>query len=331
MKTFSLYFIILLFIFSCTEKKTRKSIDINKTPHQGAYIDDTLPKDSALLFAKNFISTGMNERDAAFSPGMKEFYYTIQITRNFVAIVYSKKIDGNWSQPEIASFSGKYKDLEPVFHPNGKKLFFVSNRPAEEGQEINDFDIWYVDRNEGQWSEPKNIGKPVNTDNNEFYPSFTNDGTLYFCTKSENSIGGEDLFYSSIVNDKFTEPKNMGDSINSKYDEYNAHISPDGSFIIYTTHGWGKGYGSGDLYIAFKDQNGQWRSPVNMGHKINSPYFEYCPSLSPDGKYLFFTSHRLNTAIQYQEMTYNGLQKIYNSPGNGNGDLYWISTEIFKN
>jgi Tol biopolymer transport system component len=286
----------------------------------------------AQLFSKNIISTGMYERDAALSPDGKEFYFTISLNRTVTYIACSHFKNGKWTKPEIAEFSGKYHDLEPVFHPDGQRLFFVSNRPVNKNTDkTKDFDIWYVERKDNSWGEPKNLGAPVNSPANEFYPSFTHDGTIYFCAKYKNSKNGEDIYYCPYQNGKYQTPVNIGDSINTPSAEYNAFIAPDGSYIMYNTHGKGKGYGSGDIYISFKNKDGEWMQPVNMGNKINTPQFEFCPSLSPDGKYLFFTSQKTKPGITEKCNSYDKFIKFHNQPQNGNADIYRISTKIIEN
>jgi len=288
------------------------------------------PVEEPELFAKNVIATGMNERDAALSPDGNSFYYTVQYNREVNAIAYIQLLDGRWTKPKLVSFSGEYEDLEPVFHPDGERLFFVSNRPLKAGEKPKDFDIWYVKREVDGWSEPINPGSPLNTSASEFYPSFTSEGTIFFCAKRENSIGGEDIFYSETKDGKFLPPKNPGDSINTKSAEYNAFISPDGSFLMYNTHGRGEGYGNGDIYIAFKNDKGEWKKPVNMGDKVNSGYFEFCPSLSPDGKYFFFTAQRMSKNMTSGLYTYKNMLEWHNQPKNGTGDIYWMDAGFIE-
>lgn len=122
----------------------------------------------------------------------------------------------------------------------------------------------------------------------------------------------------------------MGDIINTPSGEYNAFIAPDGSYIMYNTSGKGKGFGSGDIYIAFKNNAGQWMEPINMGDKINTPRFEFCPSLSPDGKYLFFTSQKTNPEIAKGCNSYEKFEKFHNQPQNGNADIYRIDADIIQ-
>lgn len=133
------------------------------------------------IFGEGIISTWMYERDMALSPDGKEIFYTIVSPLNvFSAIIYMHKDEkNNWSKPEVASFSGEYSDMEPAFTGDGKKLFFVSNRPLI-GDTAKDFDIWYIEKINGKWAQPVNIGKPINTEANELYPSVASNVNLYF-------------------------------------------------------------------------------------------------------------------------------------------------------
>jgi Tol biopolymer transport system component len=132
------------------------------------------------LLAEGIICTGQGERDFALSPDGNEMFYTLQAPQAgvFQTIIYRvKEAPGKWSAPAIAPFAGNYSDLEPAFSPDGKKLFFASNRPVS-GTKMKDFDIWVVEKKNGRWGVPQNIGSPVNTEADEFYPSITNSGNL---------------------------------------------------------------------------------------------------------------------------------------------------------
>ncbi len=289
--------------------------------------------DRVHLFAPGIVSTGMNERDACLSPDRETFYFTIQPQRGISVIVFSTLKNGKWLQPKVASFSGVYNDIEPVFHPDGKRLFFVSNRPNPEDSTRTDFDIWYVKKEKNGWSQPVNIGGPVNREGNEFYPSFTKNGDIYYCASYDDATGGEDLYMARASNEGYGSVENLGDSVNTKAAEYNAFVHPDGDYIVYTSHGWGEGEGGGDLFVAFKDEKGHWKRAINAGDIINSSSFEFCPSLSPDGTVLFFTSYRSREYLPHNgSFTYPDLQKIHNSPGSGrNGDIYYVSEDVIRN
>lgn len=281
----------------------------------------------AELFGKDFISTGISERDFALSPDGAELFYTIQSPQGiFQTIVYSKKDSkGKWIKPEVASFAGKFSDLEPAFTADGKKLFFSSNRPLS-GSEIKDFDIWVVEKEAGKWGEPQNLGAPVNTTEDEFYPSITNTGNLYFTAAYKNGLGKEDVFIAKFENGKYGEPVPLDTAVNSKTYEFNAFISPDEDFIIFTSYGRKDDTGRGDLYMSIKDASGNWQPAKNLS-MLNSAELDYCPFVSFDKRMLFFTSERnsLKKSFTDKPIKIDKLVKSFTSPQNGGGDIYWIS------
>jgi Tol biopolymer transport system component len=107
----------------------------------------------------------------------------------------------------------------------------------------------------------------------------------------------------------------MDAGINTKEADWTCYIAPDESYFIFCSFRKG-GFGSGDLYVCFKEKNGSWSKPINMGDKINTNLNERFPNVTPDGKYLFFNSTK---KIQ---------GAASDSPGNGYGDMYWISAKI---
>jgi Tol biopolymer transport system component len=155
------------------------------------------------------------------------------------------------------------------------------------------------------WSEPENLGPLVNGGEHQIYPTVTEDSTLYFQSRREGNIGGSDIYRSRWVNGRYAKPENLGDAINSEANEGDVLIAPDESFLIVSTRGLPDSHGRSDLYISFRQPDGAWTKVKNMGESINSEATEYCPMISPDGKYLFFTSTR-----------------------SGNGDIYWVDAKV---
>jgi WD40-like Beta Propeller Repeat len=284
------------------------------------------------IVAGNVLSTGLSERDFALSPDGTEIFYTLQSPQGvFQTIVHIRKqTDGSWSKPSVAPFAGKYSDLEPAFSSDGKKLFFSSNRPLS-GTEIKDFDIWVVEKMNGKWDEPKNIGLPVNTKEDEFYPSITKSGNLYFTAAYKTGIGKEDIFMAQWENGKYKEPVHLDTAINSKMYEFNAFVSPEEDFIIFTSYGRKDDKGRGDLYMSLKDASGKWQPAKNLT-LLNSEKLDYCPFVSFDKKSLFFTSERNNLKKSFSDkmVKIEELVKSFTSPQNGGGDIYWISFEKLK-
>ena len=107
--------------------------------------------------------------------------------------------------------------LEPFLSPDGRRLFFVSDRPLHDSIGVKkDFDIWYVERNKSgeKWSNPKNIGKPINSDLDEFYPSISENNNLYFTMESPNGLGKDDIYFCRWNNGKYSDPVLLDENIN---------------------------------------------------------------------------------------------------------------------
>ena len=280
------------------------------------------------LFLEGVISTNLNERDMAISPDGKDMYYTLLGNQNaFSAIIHLEKLSNNkWSAPTVASFSGNFNDLEPAFSPDGKKLFFSSNRPTS-GNKAKDYDIWVTENINGNWSEPENLGPNINTKANEFYPSVAATGNLYFTAEYDKGLGKEDIYVSLWVNGSFTESSALDSAINSDFWEFNAFVSPDESFIIFTSYGRKDDIGGGDLYLSTRNAKDQWQPAQNLG-LINSTKLDYCPFVTADQKTLYFTSKRHNLPSSYAEdVTFEELVRAYNGASNGSDDIYEINFE----
>ncbi|OSY88712.1 hypothetical protein WH52_03280 [Tenacibaculum holothuriorum] len=266
------------------------------------------------IFSPEIFKDLPNVRDFALNKNGDELYFTIESYRkeySFIAVTH--KINGKWSNPKVASFSGQFKDLEPFLSPDGLTLFFASNRKTNNSNEAkNDVDIWYVKRSslKSPWSEPINIGSIINTSANEFYPSVTQKGDLFFTAEYPNSKGKEDIYVSRFVDGKYTTPVSLSSNINSNKYEFNAFVAPDESFIIFTSNGHKNHLGRGDLYISKKDKNNNWLPAEHLGKKINSRGLDYCPFVDINSNTLYFTATKSNIKKSFSEK--KGLDEILN-------------------
>lgn len=259
------------------------------------------------LFAEGLISTTENdELFITFTPDMKRLYFSKREAGGFFTIHFSENNNGVWSNPQVAPFSGKFKDQAPFISPDGKKLFFYSNRPLQGDTPKADNDIWMVKKTKNGWSEPENLGLPINSNLNEAHPSVDKQGNLYFWILEETSgsFGHSDIFISKFINGKYQKPENAGNVINSEYYESSAYISPNGNFIIFCRDDVPGDLGKADIYISYFQQ-GNWTKPKHLGAGINSSVYDFAPIISPDKKYLFFSSNR---TAKKDEM---GKQNIY--------------------
>jgi Tol biopolymer transport system component len=287
---------------------------------------DQDPADTPEIFAPGIISDQYGNRDIAISPNTDELFYTLQYSRGLIStILYSQRINGKWTTPEVASFSGLYNDLEPAFSPDGSKLYFVSNRPLDQTGNKKDYDIWYVTKENGKWQHVINAGTFINSEKDEFYPSVTKSGNIYFTRSAEGRE--EDIFLCRFTDGKYAVAEAMSDSVNSTSDEFNAFVDPDEAFIIFSSFGRKDDMGNGDLYIS-KNIQGAWRNAIHLSAPINSTALDYCPYVSPDKKYFFFTSGRHDIKIPFEKQQgISSLRSLLQSPLNGYDNIYWLKAD----
>ncbi len=294
------------------------------------YLSQKLPDNQAIMFAPYLLSTNFNERDMAISPDGKEIYYSLVLSRTSAMIMVRRYENGKWQAAKVASFSGKSNDIEPAFSPDGKKLFFASSRTLT-GSGTKDFDIWFVERNaDNTWSAPQNMGSPINTAENEYYPSLDKNNTLYYTAKYAGGVGGEDIWASKFENGAYQKPEVLS-GVNTGKDEFNAFIDPNGSYILFSSFGRADDNGGGDLYISLKNADGTWSAGRNIAF-LNSAALDYCPYVSADGSYLFFTSEKTqNLPTTNNPFKTTDLLRRFMTPANGRGDIYWVKmSEVLK-
>jgi len=291
---FGLFLILFLFVFLFSQEDDFPVLT-------GAYLGQKPPDMTPGIFAPGIISTDQNELNSIFSPKGDEFFYAIYSKERKYVMMYTKQIKGAWTKPEVFPFSGEFTDVDMAFSPDGNTFFFCSNRPSI--WERKQMDIWYCVRASDGWSEPQNLGKPVNSAQDETYPWITENGTMYFASSREGGMGDKDLYYSTLINGKYSDPIHLGSAINSEYGEGDTYVAPDEKYLIICSWGRPDSRGRGDLYISFKKKDDTWSKAVNMGDTINTASTEYCPAISPDGNYLFFTS---------------------------GGDIYWVDAKILE-
>lgn len=307
----------------------------------GNTVSEKRPSSPPDIFSENIISTDADEFGSAFTADGNTIYFGKKspstLGSSVIVICYSQFKNGQWETPQVAPFSGRYRDFNPSISPDGSKLFFISDRPGDD-EKKHGGDIWFVEKTKDGWSEPKNIGAPVNTDGWELGCSVTSDGTLYFTSTRDGKSA--DLYRSRLIDGKYREPENLGEAINSPLDELDPFVAPDESYILFACTGRddalaadaGAVYPRADLYISFQ-RDGKWTPPKNLGAPINSGAEESNPFVSRDGKTLFFTSERNFVTIPLPKpLKYSELENHLHSAANGLGDIYQVPfDEVIKN
>lgn len=275
------------------------------------------------LFDKK-LNQFLSVRDFCISEKGNEAFFSIQSLDGKISqIAFITKEKTEWSEPVLMPFCDENMYLEPFLTYDGKRLFFVSDRPNNSSKDgKKNFDIWYVERKnqKGKWSEPINLGSPVNTESDEFYPTLSQNGNLYFTLDAPNGMGKDDIYFSQWNGKNYAAPVLLNDKVNSDGYEFNAFISKDESFLLYTKYNAEGGFGSGDLYISKKDSKGNWQQAENLGNTINTVSMEYCPFYDEKNQTLYFTSRRnklspknFKNIREFQNYlnSENGLSKIY--------------------
>ena len=274
----------------CAEPGNESEAPLEMTAPQ-AYLGENPPGDSPVLFAPGIVSTNTREWSMASTPDGLELFFGV-VTDGRSWILHTMEVDGRWTELAVAPFSGEYDDYDLTMSPDGNRVYFTSNRPPDgAGPVLENSDIWYVDRTDGGWGDPVRFPDPVNSEERDLYPSQSRGGDVYFFSLRPGGFGEFDLYRVAPLGDGFGVPENLGPSINTAENETDACISPDGDYLVFTSTRGG-GFGSGDLYVSFWTNDGGWTRAVNLGETVNTEHLEFCPSVSSDGKYLFFTSNR---------------------------------------
>jgi Tol biopolymer transport system component len=142
-----------------------------------------------------------------------------------------------------------------------------------------------------------NLGSPVNTSFRDSIPNISADGlSLFFASNRPGGFGDQyDLWITTreTINDPWSEPVNLGSTVNSSYYEEEPCISADGLALFFSSERPPGEYLSGDIWVATRPTtNDEWGEPVNLGQNVNTSYVDTAPDISADGSILYFHSDR---------------------------------------
>jgi Tol biopolymer transport system component len=294
-------FIILSFIpilnFNCNPNH---DFQVLKGPYLGQKSSGMKPE----IFAPGVISkAGFHLHSSlAFSPDGSEIYFTKFISEPEVqGTIYFMKQEGNrWTEPRKAFFSGIYNDDSALFTPDGKRLYFSSNRPFGNYPESTNMNIWYVEKTETGWSEPvfeKNVNNP---ESSEWRFAFSKDGSMYLTSGCKGEeMYSFDIYVSHYHNESYEKPCKLDQAFNTNKSETCLVVEPDEGYMIFYRYDRHHPDELG-LYFSYRDKSGKWTEGENMGELFNSGMesVTQAASLSPDGKYLFFLK-RMEEAIYW--------------------------------
>jgi len=248
-----------------------------------------------------------NEWGPVFSPDGNELFYSWQNPNGNqdYKIYHMKKTDGIWSSPALAPFTDKNgsAEIEPNFTPDGKRLYFDSERAGGFGGA----DIWYVEKTDSGWGEPINAGNTINTQFNDNFPSFAEDSTMYFCSDRNKNAWDIDIYYAKYENGKYEDPIRLHDSINTT--NWDACPTVINNKLVFESTPKG-GFGAGDICVSqISDDN--YGKAALMSANFNTNKSEFGIVLSPDKKYLFF-SHKNDAGVYWvdvEALNYYGVKQ----------------------
>ena len=300
------------------------------------------------MFAPGIISTDLDEAGGTFSRDGRDFYFTLlaPYTTNphFGIICVSHFRDGAWQEPEVVSFSGKSLDFGPQLSPDGNQLYFDSIRPVPNAKRAH-FRIWVSQRSGNGWSEPTPLEAPINEDDSDNVdPALAANGDMYFASNRGDPAGHFHIYFAQRTSRHYEQPDKLGSEINSEFNEASPAISPDGKMLVFASTAapedaarrrpqdliaGGKPYPRQDLYLSI-NRGGHWMPATHLEHGINSSAEEVYPSFSPDGKFLFWGSERSQFEIPTQRMDRARVEKLWQGPLNGRGNIYFISVDALE-
>lgn len=200
-------------------------------------------------------------------------------------IYISRHQHGVWSKPAPAPFSGNFSDDDPFVSPDGRWLYFVSERPANEDDETFDADIWRYSLIEEDSLEHLSI----NSESAEYSPVVTASGTLYFASARDGGLGQGDLYRAAPMDSGFHAPERLSAAINSPTGEWNLWVSTDESEIVFEASSRPTNVSApGDLYYSWRTPSG-WTAAMPV-EGLNSRDSDLMPRLHPDGETLYYTT-----------------------------------------
>lgn len=328
MKNTFLPLAVLALCFSaCTKESPQEVLEANSLSASGPYFGfagDTVPQ----LMMPGFISTPIPVFNGTFSPDGKEFVYCVAYLGLSATMVSTTLLpDNTWSEPEVLPFSGPFGGVDPLFSPDGQRLYFTSYRPLDTtSTERKDADIWFVERSGNGWGAPQNLGLPVNTESNQFYNSVANSGNIYFNARDKDTNTSK--IWVAIKTAEGYEVEELRGLINTR-SAGDPFVSPEEDYLIFASRS-SDGPGDSDLYISYQEE-GVWGEPIRLAAPINSPADDKMPFVTKDNKFLIFSSGRMEQS--WDALSKKSLKEIKSkiaSTDNGLENIYWVNADFIE-
>lgn len=275
------FFVFSLLVLTVTNCLSQQS-DFPK--RAGSYFGQKPPGMTPEIFAPGIISIQESaEYGCNFSPDHNEMYFTRNSSSTRAKIWVSKKINNKWSEPSIVEFMDEFPGSESCISPDGEYFFYVR---VNKIQETFEQDIYKVVKTEHGWNGLTRL-TDIDLGNRRISPSVASNGNLYF-SGDYDKPGQKDIYVSEFINGNYSLPINLGEEVNSEFDESHVFVAPDERYILFDSHRPNEN-GKTDIYISVKTNVGLWSKALNIGPPVNSEYSDWYPTVTPDGKYLMFS------------------------------------------
>ncbi|MFT4600165.1 MAG: outer membrane protein OmpA-like peptidoglycan-associated protein [Arenicella sp.] len=207
----------------------------------------------------------------------------------FEDMFYSDHVDGAWTKGvnigKPLNIEGQH-DATIGLSPDGHTLFIYNDKKGNG-------DIYISTDEDGSWSKPEQLGKNINTDAHEPDASLSFDGKrLYFTSDKAGGLGKHDIYYSDWMDDKekWGPAVNIGNVLNTPYEERSVFIHPDGETMYFSSTGHNT-MGGLDLFLS-KLVDDKWTAPVNLGPPLNTPDHDVQIVVAGNGRYGYASSYR---------------------------------------
>lgn len=285
------------------------------------------------ILAPGVISTGLQETSAAVTPdGNTVYFMRSDFSEKDDTILVSHRNGKQWSVPEVASFSGQWHDSEPAISPDGKRLYFVSNRPAKPGgapltaemlgHRYPGTNLWYVElQSNGTWGEPVHVDGALNDGSQIYNPAIASSGNIYFSAHRPDSGNYYQVYVARSTATGYAVPErvDLGDATKNRMDP---GIDPEERYIVYAGNE-GDAIGAADIYISFHKADGTWSKPEHLPGDINSAGLENAPAPGRVFGELYLSSNRSDdTTYPKIRDDLTSLQRRLAAPLNGSRNLW---------
>lgn len=218
------------FYFVSSRNKSRRTYGWNEQPTTDIYKAENIAgtfKNEKLL--DDEVNSKFNEGTIAISNDGQSLYFTrndfldgdYEKSEDGIGqlkIYKAKLVNGQWKDIVALPFtSSEYSVSHPALSPDNSTLYFSSDMDGGYGQS----DLYMVSINDdGSFGEPQNLGAKVNTPGRESFPFIDVDGKLFFSSDGHLGLGGLDIFHTSMNNDDYAKPENLGAPVNSSKDDF---------------------------------------------------------------------------------------------------------------